>query len=214
MRSRFDEQLEQLNREMITMGMLCENAIEKAAQALLENDPELAGRLPELQTQVNHKEREIENICLRLLLHQQPVAKDLRTVSAALKMVTDIERIGDQSTDIAEIISMSHIHGVDESLPIREMAAAVIKMVTDSMDAFVKRDIKIAKAVVKYDDVLDGYFNDVKGALIDRLKEAESDGEEILDLLMVAKYFERIGDHAVNIANWVLFSITGILMKE
>ena len=109
---------------------------------------------------------------------------------------------------------MSHIHGVDESLPIREMAAAVIKMVTDSMDAFVKRDIKIAKAVVKYDDVLDGYFNDVKGALIDRLKEVESDGEEILDLLMVAKYFERIGDHAVNIANWVLFSITGILMKE
>ncbi|MDO4312601.1 MAG: phosphate signaling complex protein PhoU [Eubacteriales bacterium] len=213
MRSRFDEQLEQLNREMITMGMLCENAIEKAAQALLENDSELAGRLPELQTQVNHKEREIENICLRLLLHQQPVAKDLRTVSAALKMVTDIERIGDQSTDIAEIISMSHIHGVDESLPIREMAAAVIKMVTDSMDAFVKRDIKIAKTVVKYDDVLDGYFNDVKGALIDRLKEAESDGEEILDLLMVAKYFERIGDHAVNIANWVLFSITGILMK-
>lgn len=209
MRTRFDEQLQQLNREMITMGMLCENAIEKAAQALLSVDIDLAGSLPEILTQVNQKERDIENICLRLLLHQQPVARDLRTVSAALKMVTDIERIGNQSADIAEIIGMGHIHEVDMSLPLHDMAEAVIKMVTDSMDAYVKKDMEIAKSVVAYDNVVDEYFNDVKKALIEQLKQTESDAEAILDLLMIAKYFERIGDHAVNIANWVQFSITG-----
>lgn len=212
MRTRFDEQLEQLNKELITMGMLCEDAIEKAAQALLSGNIVLAGTLPEIQSQVNHKEREIENICLRLLLHQQPVARDLRTVSAALKMVTDIERIGVQSTDIADIITKSHIQGIDDSLPVRDMATAVIRMVTDSLDAFVKKDMEIAQSVVRYDDVVDGYFNDVKQALIEQLKEAESDGEAILDLLMIAKYFERIGDHAVNIAKWVQFSITGSII--
>ena len=209
MRTRFDEQLQQLNREMITMGMLCENAIEKAAQALLSVDIDLAGSLPEILTQVNQKERDIENICLRLLLHQQPVARDLRTVSAALKMVTDVERIGNQSADIAEIIGMAHIHEVDSHLPLDDMAEAVIKMVTDSMDAYVKKDMEIAKSVVAYDNVVDEYFNDVKKALIEQLKQTESDAEAILDLLMIAKYFERIGDHAVNIANWVQFSITG-----
>ena len=209
MRTRFDEQLQQLNREMITMGMLCENAIEKAAQALLSVDIELAGSLPEILTQVNQKERDIENICLRLLLHQQPVARDLRTVSAALKMVTEVERIGNQSADIAEIIGMAHIHEVDSHLPLDDMAEAVIKMVTDSMDAYVKKDMEIAKSVVAYDNVVDEYFNDVKKALIEQLKQTESDAEAILDLLMIAKYFERIGDHAVNIANWVQFSITG-----
>lgn len=214
MRSRFDEQLEQLNKELITMGMLCEDAIEKAAQALLSGDRALAGTLPELQSRVNHKEREIESICLRLLLHQQPVARDLRTVSAALKMVTDVERIGVQSTDIADIITKSTLQEVEsESLPIRDMATAVIKMVSDSLDAFVKKDMKIAQDVVKYDDVVDGYFNDMKRALIERLKEADSDGESILDLLMIAKYFERIGDHAVNIAKWVQFSITGNIVS-
>lgn len=214
MRSRFDEQLEQLNKELITMGMLCEDAIEKAAQALLSGDRALAGTLPELQSRVNHKEREIESICLRLLLHQQPVARDLRTVSAALKMVTDVERIGVQSTDIADIITKSTLQEVEsDSLPIRDMATAVIKMVSDSLDAFVKKDMKIAQDVVKYDDVVDGYFNDMKRALIERLKEADSDGESILDLLMIAKYFERIGDHAVNIAKWVQFSITGNIVS-
>lgn len=214
MRSRFDEQLEQLNKELITMGMLCEDAIEKAAQALLSGDRALAGTLPELQSRVNHKEREIESICLRLLLHQQPVARDLRTVSAALKMVTDVERIGVQSTDIADIITKSTLQEVEsESLPIRDMATAVIKMVSDSLDAFVKKDMKIAQDVVKYDDVVDGYFNDMKRALIERLKEVDSDGESILDLLMIAKYFERIGDHAVNIAKWVQFSITGNIVS-
>lgn len=214
MRSRFDEQLEQLNKELITMGMLCEDAIEKAAQALLSGDRALAGTLPELQSRVNHKEREIESICLRLLLHQQPVARDLRTVSAALKMVTDVERIGVQSTDIADIITKSKLQEVEsDSLPIRDMATAVIKMVSDSLDAFVKKDMKIAQDVVKYDDVVDGYFNDMKRALIERLKEADSDGESILDLLMIAKYFERIGDHAVNIAKWVQFSITGNIVS-
>lgn len=209
MRSRFDEQLEELNKEMITIGILCEEAIEKAAQALLSDDAVIAGQLPELQSKVNHKEREIENICLRLLLHQQPVARDLRTVSAALKMVTDVEQIGVQSTDIADIIIKSHIHSIDDRLPVRDMATAVIKMVSDSLDAFVKKDMEIAISVEKYDDVVDRYFNDVKQALIEQLKEPDSDGEAILDLLMIAKYFERIGDHAVNVAKWVQFSITG-----
>lgn len=213
MRTRFDEQLEQLNKEMITMGMLCEHAIEKAAQALLAGDGALAGRLPEMLTQVKQKGREIEHICLSLLLHEQPVARDLRTVSAALKMVTDIERIGVQSTDVAEIVAMRHIRQVDGSLPVRDMVTAVVKMVTDSMDAFVKKDMNIARAVVKYDDVVDGYFNDVKQALIRQLREPEADGEAILDLLMIAKYLERIGDHAVNIAKWVQFSITGRLTE-
>lgn len=209
MRTRFDEQLEQLNKEMITMGMLCENAIEKAAEALLSGDIAIAGMLPEILSRVKQKERDIEGICLRLLLHQQPVARDLRTVSAALKMVTDIERVGVQSADIADIIMKSHIQRVENGLPIGDMAEAVIKMVNDSLDAFVKRDMEIAQSVVKYDDVVDGYFNDVKEALIRQLKEPESDGEAILDLLMIAKYFERIGDHAGNIAKWVQFSITG-----
>lgn len=211
MRSRLDMQLEALNREMITMGMLCETAIAKASKSLISCDTDMANELPELLNQINQKERDIEAICLRLLLHQQPVAKDLRTVSAALKMVTDVERIGDQSADFAEIVAMGHITHIPESLPIREMAAAVIKMVTESMDAFVKQDRKTAAAVIEYDDVVDALFNDCKSALIALIKQPDSNGEALVDLLMIAKYFERIGDHAVNIAKWVLFSITGTI---
>lgn len=206
MRSRFDMQLEELNREMITMGMLCETAIAKASKALLSCDRDLARQLPQLLTQVNQKEREIENICLRLLLHQQPVAGDLRTVSAALKMVTDLERIGDQSADLAEIVAMGHITSIPETFPIGEMANSVIKMVTESIDAFVKQDSQKAKFVIQYDDVIDGYFNDCKAALASVLKENVEAG---VDLLLIAKYLEKIGDHAVNIGKWVVFSITG-----
>ncbi|MDD6199857.1 MAG: phosphate signaling complex protein PhoU [Firmicutes bacterium] len=211
MRSRFDMQLEELHREMITMGMFCETAIAKASKSLLSCDISMANELPELLTRINQKERDIEAICLRLLLHQQPVAKDLRTVSAALKMVTDVERIGDQSADFAEIVAMGHITNIPDTLPIREMATAVMKMVTESIDAFVKQDRKTADLVIEYDDVVDGLFNDCKAALIDLIKSPDANGEAMVDLLMISKYFERIGDHAVNIAKWVLFSITGTI---
>ena len=214
MRSRFDMQLEQLKLEMTSMGMLCENAIAKASHALLNCDVKAAGELPELLNQVTQKERDIEAICLRLLLQQQPVARDLRTVSAALKMVTDAQRIGTQSGDIGEIVAMGYIREIPEGLPIREMATAVIHMVTDSIDSFVKQDGKLSRNVIEYDDVVDDYFNSIKHSLVQRLKTQEGSSEPMVDLLMIAKYFERIGDHAVNIAKWVLFSLTGSLEFE
>lgn len=209
MRSKFDEQLELLHRELITMGAMCENAIAMSAKSLTEGDLPLAEKVPEITSEIDRKEREIEAMCMRLLLQQQPVAADLRVISSALKMVTDMERIGDNSGDIAEIITMANISASSDTLNIKAMAAAVIKMVTDSIDAFVKRDIALAKQVVDYDDVVDGHFNEVKKLLIELLGKSVTNGEYALDLLMIAKYFERIGDHAVNIAQWVLFSITG-----
>ena len=210
MRSKFDEQLDTLNRELITMGALCENAIAKSAKALTERDVSLAGTVPDLSAQIDQKERQIEGLCLKLLLQQQqPVATDLRVISAALKMVTDMERIGDNSGDIAEIITVANLSPADEAEDISAMARAVIKMVTDSVDAFVAQDVAAAQAVIAYDDVVDGYFSKVKKLLIQRVRSAETDAEQALDLLMIGKYLERIGDHAVNIAKWVVFSITG-----
>ena len=214
MRSRFDMQLEELKIEMTSMGMLCENAIAKTSHALVNCSPKLAGELPELLNQITQKEQDIESICLRLLLHQQPVAKDLRTVSAALKMVTDAQRIGTQSSDISEIVALGNIDVIPEGLPIRDMATSVIRMVTDSIDSFVKQDGKIARSVIEYDDVVDNYFNGIKASLIALLKEADANSEALVDLLMIAKYYERIGDHAVNIAKWVLVSLTGNLEFE
>ena len=209
MRSKLDEQLELLNKELIMIGSLCENAISLSVRALFDGDEKAAEKVPELSSQVDRKEREIEGMCIRLLLQQQPVAKDLSSVSAALKMVTDMKRIGDQSADIAEIITESNISAPGDTLYIHDMAAAVTKMVTDSIDAFVKKDIVIANSVIAYDDVVDGCFNRIKENLITHLSCGESNGEYALDLLMIAKYLERIGDHAVNIAKWVSFSITG-----
>ncbi len=180
-----------------------------SAKALTEGNPALAKAVPDLSVQIDHKEREIETMCLKLLLQQQPVAKDLRVVSSALKMVTDMARIGDQSADIAEIITLANIHATDDTQVIHDMSVAVIKMVTDSIDAFVKKDMQMAKAVIDYDDVVDSFFDKVKKMLIELFSKPETDGEYAIDLLMIAKYFERIGDHAVNIAKWVLFSITG-----
>ena len=211
MRSKFDLQLEELKKEMTTMGMLCENAIAKASHALMTYDAALAREVPEFLTQVTQKERDVEDICLKLLLHQQPVARDLRTVSSALKMVTDAQRIGTQSADISEIMALGNIKQIPESLPLRDMATAVIHMVSDSIDAFVKQDGKIARSVIEYDDVVDCYFNSAKAAVIELLKTPDINGEAMVDLLMIAKYYERIGDHAVNIAKWVLFSLTGDL---
>ncbi|MDO5100747.1 MAG: phosphate signaling complex protein PhoU [Eubacteriales bacterium] len=209
MRSKFDEQLENLHKEMVLMGMLCETAIKKSAASVLQHEVSIAEELSEILEQIKKKEREIEHICLSILLQQQPVARDLRVVSSALKMVTDMERVGVQSTDIAEIVCVGNIKQIDEQMPLRALLDSVIKMVTESIDAFVKRDMEMAKAVVAYDDVVDGYFKEIKDMLIDQLRSGETDGETLVDLLMIVKYLEKIGDHAVNIAGWVIFSITG-----
>ncbi len=209
MRSKFDDQLALLNRELITMGALCENAIALSAKALLEGNVSMAKGVPDLSAQIDQKERDIEGLCLKLLLQQQPVAGDLRVISSALKMVTDMERIGDQSADIAEIVTMANISTAADTLNIHDMALSTIKMVTESIDAFVQKDMSIARSVIAHDDVVDRGFDQVKRTLIEQLGKPETDGEAALDLLMIAKYFERIGDHAVNIAQWVLFSMTG-----
>lgn len=209
MRVRYDEQLDMLNRELITMGALCENAIANSAKALVDGDMHTAESVPELSAKIDQKEREIESMCLKLLLQQQPVATDLRVVSSALKMITDMERIGKQSADIAEIVTLANIKETDDTEDIHDMAEAAIKMVTDSIDAFVKKDADTARAVIDYDDVVDGFFDKVKKMIILHFSSPDCDSEYAIDMLMIAKYLERIGDHAVNIANWVLFSITG-----
>lgn len=209
MRSKFDEQLALLHKELIMIGTLCENAIALSAKALDEGDSVKAEEVMNFSARIDQKERDIEAMCMRLLLQQQPVAKDLRTVSSALKMVTDMERIGNNSGDIAEIVTMKNIKAAHDKLNIHDMALATIKMVTDSIDAFVKSDVELAKSVIAYDDVVDGHFNRIKAALIENLRNNIDDGEYALDLLMIAKYFERMGDHAANIAEWVLFSILG-----
>ena len=209
MRGRFDEQLMLLNKKMIEMGALCENIIALSTKALLDGDVEGAKRVTAIGSDIDHMEREIESICLKLLLHQQPVARDLRQISAALKMITDLERIGDQAEDIAEIIPFLSGRTGEECAEIREMAEATIKMVTDSIDAYVKQDLKLARSVYDHDDVVDTCFDKVKSKLISMIAQNTDNGEYAIDLLMIAKYFERIGDHAVNIAEWVEFSVTG-----
>ncbi len=209
MRNRFDEQLSQLNTELITMGALCEEAISGAAKYLIDNDSALKEKVIDTDKQIDRKERDIENLCLRLILHQQPVATDLRLISAALKMISDMERIGDQASDIAEIVKFVNKTNLRENVHIGDMACATIKMVTDSIDSFVKRDMDIAQSVILHDDTVDNLFLKIKGELISAIKDGTGDAEALIDLLMIAKYFERIGDHAENIAEWVIYSITG-----
>ena len=209
MRGRFDEQLMLLNKKMIEMGALCENIIAMSTKALLDGDTEIAKTVKETGVGIDHMEREIEAICLKLLLQQQPVARDLRQISAALKMITDMERIGDQAEDIAEIITFLNGRTGEECHDIRKMAEATIKMVTDCVDAYVRQDLSLAKSVYEHDDIVDTCFDNVKTNLISMITENTEDGEYAIDLLMIAKYFERIGDHAVNIAEWVEFSVTG-----
>ena len=210
MRSRFDEQLALLNRELIEMGALCEEVIALVSRALTEGDRELAAKVAPLDEEIDQKERAIESLCLKLLLQQQPVARDLRQISAALKMITDMERIGDQADDISEIIIYLDGRTAEHDDLLRSMARATIKMVTESVDAYVKHDTILAEKVIADDDTVDDYFEQVKRALIGKIAANPDDGEYALDLLMIAKYFERIGDHAVNIAEWVIFSITGV----
>ncbi len=209
MRNRFDEELEQLGCELIEMGAMIERAIAGAVKALLENDVAKAREIASLDDEIDHKERDIERRCLRLLLQQQPVARDLRLVSAALKMITDMERIGDQAEDIAEIVVLlgdkpaQHIDHIDE------MARITIQMVSESIDAFVKKDLALVRAVITRDDAVDELFDHVKGELVRMIAQNPEEGEQAIDYVMIAKYLERIGDHATNIAEWVEFSMTG-----
>lgn len=214
MRTRFDEQLSKLNTELIEMGALCEEVIALAVDALTRADAGLAKTVAPVDEKIDQKERDIEALCLKLLLQQQPVARDLRQISAALKMITDMERIGDQAKDIAELIRFLPPRPIEQGELLRKMARAVIKMVTESIDAFVRHDIIIAKAAIADDDTVDAYFDSVKDELIARIAKNPQDGAFALDLLMIAKYFERIGDHAVNIAEWVIFSVTGVHKEE
>ena len=212
MRTRFDEQLEQLHVELITMGALCEEAITAALQSLFEKDESLVQVVLGKDSEIDRKEREIEALCMRLLLQQQPVARDLRSISSALKMISDMERIGDQAADIVEIVR--DMKGKDleltSSVHIRSMGTEAVKMVTDSVDSFVKRDLDLAQKVIQYDDVVDQLFVKIRGELIALMAEDKTDSELCIDMLMIAKYLERVADHATNIAEWVEYSITGV----
>ena len=214
MRSRFDEQLALLNKKMIEMGAQCEELIALVANSLLNSDVESAKKAKAQGHEIDRMEREIESVCLKLLLQQQPVARDLRAISAALKMITDMERIGDQAEDIAEIIPFLNGKTGAEFEDFKLMADATCKMVTDSIDAYVKQDTQLAKAVLEHDDIVDDAFGRMKDILIKMISENKADGEYAVDLLMIAKYFERIGDHATNIAEWVEFSVTGVHKGE
>lgn len=209
MRNRFDQQLEKLNVELVTMGALCEDALTYAIKALFDRESDMAERAEEAEKQIDQMEREIEAICMRLLLQQQPVARDLRVISSALKMIGDMERIGDQAADIAEIVKYLDEEEVPNLGHLREMSDFAAGMVTASINSFVRQDLNLAKKVILDDDVVDGYFEKVKEALIGIIAEGDRDGAFLLDILMIAKYIERIGDHATNIAEWVVYSITG-----
>ena len=209
MRNRFDRQLEQLHVELMEMGSMCEEVIRKTSRVLETGEKEMAKDIRKEDARIDEQERLIESLCLKLLLQQQPVAKDLLKVSAALKMITDMERIGDQASDIAEIVQTTHLKAPGENIRLKDMAQITQRMVSKSVDAYVKQDLGIARQVIREDDLVDHLFEEVKNELVCALKDGTSSGEQSLDYLMIAKYYERIGDHATNIAEWVEFSITG-----
>lgn len=209
MRSRFDEQLSSLNSALIEMGALCEEVIDIVTKSLADGNRHLAKKVAPLDCEIDRMERSIESMCLKLLLHQQPVARDLRTISSALKMITDMERIGDQAEDIAEIIGFLDRDAGMRGTSLQRMGEAASGMVAQSVEAYVGKDLDLARSVVSQDDIVDSLFIEVKKELIGEVASNPDEGEYILDLLMIAKYFERIGDHAVNIAQWVVFSVTG-----
>lgn len=209
MRSMFDQQLKTLNEEMLYMGGLCEDTIQQTIEALMSGDVKKAHDLNNMMSQLTQQERSIENICLKLLMQQQPVARDLRTISSSLKMVTDMERIGIQACEIAEIIAAGNVVRATDKVDFQELSNEVSHMVQMAMMAYDKKDMNLADEVIKYDDVVDKLFCDIREDLIKQLKDDTNDAECFIDMLMIDKYFERIGDHAVNIAGWVKFSITG-----
>ncbi len=210
MRNHFDEQLGQLNVELIKMGALCEESIACAVKAVFDDKTDsMIARVNENENEIDHMEHDIEALCMKLLLHQQPVAGDLRTVSSALRMISDMERIGDQSQDIAEIAGMIHSTDLAGKVHISDMANEAISMVTMSVDSFVKKDVELAQKAIDADDKVDALFLNVKDELTQLVRSDADDAEYVMDLLMAAKYLERIGDHATNIAEWVKYSITG-----
>lgn len=213
MRKKFDEQLAQLNDSLVFMGSQCEECISVVTAALLNNDAALAKRAKELEKEIDESEKNIQSLCLKLLLQQQPVASDLRRISAALKMITDMERIGDHGSDIAEMIRYVDIKSFSEkhARHISDMASATIQMLKESVNAFVLKDKTKAQSISKMDDTVDEIFikvkQDILALITDGKPHDKSYGEQLLDIFMIAKYFERIGDHAVNISEWVLFEI-------
>ena len=210
MRNYYQEQLENLNRELIKMGAACEEIIDLAAQSLTECGRTLEEKTAQVGAVIDQSERTIENICLKLLLRQQPVAKDLRQISAAMKMITDMERIGDQAEDIVDLVPKMEKDAGEDGLVLQKMAQAAKNMVTEAVDAYVRQDLQLAQKVMADDDIVGDYFTAMKSGIIRLVAQKPDEGEFALDLLMIAKYFERIGDHCTNIAEWVVFSLTGI----
>lgn len=214
MRTKFDEQLNMLNQEMMHMGAVIEDTIQKAVSALIHQDVMLAKEIMDGDSEVDREQKKIENICFQLLMQQQPVARDLRVISAAMKMVTDMERIGDQAADISEITLMLADKSYTQNLAIiSQMAAETVRMLICSIEAYVEKDMEKARFVIEHDDVVDDLFIRAKQELITRIQGGCVDGEQAIDLLMVAKYFERIGDHTTNIAEWVIFSVDDKIKK-
>lgn len=210
MRNRFDDELDYLNERLIFMAHTVETAIENAIKALVKRDSNLAKQVMNNDEEINKLEKEVESICLRLILKQHPVASDLRLISSALKMITDLERIGDQASDIAEIsLSLNGYEFIKPVVKIPEMSKITIEMVNKSIQAYTTGDLDLADRVISMDDIVDNLFDEIKSSLMDLIHKDPSTGEEALDLLMIAKYLERIGDHAENISGWVIFSITG-----
>ncbi|MBQ9130649.1 MAG: phosphate signaling complex protein PhoU [Clostridia bacterium] len=214
MRSRFDEQLSALREHVTEMGTLCEQIIVLSARELEEEDGKSVGQIRLMGREIDRMEGQIEAFCLKLLLRQQPVARDLRQISAALKLITDLERIGDQAEDIAELLPYLKGRRVDLCGELMGMFEAAAQMVSDSVDAYVKQDLALARRVMAEDDVVDGYFKRIRSDLITLIGKNKEEGEYALDLLMIAKYLERIGDHATNVAEWVIFSVTGVHETE
>jgi phosphate transport system protein len=214
MRLRFDQELDQLKTEMMEMGALCETAIAAAVRALIDQDMALAERVAHSDHLVDEKERKIENLCMQLILRQQPVARDLRKISSALKIITDMERIGDQAADIAEITHTGRVGPGAAMDSVAEMARAAISMVNSSIDAYVRQDVELARAVIEADDVVDDHFDYIRSEIVKLIGRDMTHGEYAVDILMIAKYLERIGDHATNIAEWVEFSVTGSHRSE
>lgn len=209
MRRELDKQLEILNVELIKMGALCEKVIAGTTKALFEGDTSYVSKIHKDEEEIDKCERDIENICMGLFLKQQPVASDLRNISSALKMISDMERIGDQCADIADMIRFTKGHDMNDFQHLNQMSEAAKKMVTESVESYVQKNLEMARAVMEYDDLVDNLFDVVKKDLTNLIAAKPENGEFWIDVIMIAKYFERIADHAVNIAEWVEFSITG-----
>lgn len=209
MRNRFERQLLELNNELIQMGSMIERAIEMGISALVRQDVEKAKKAIAYDEEIDEQEKTVESLCMKLLLQQQPVAKDLRLISAALKMITDMERIGDQAADIADIVKVMSLGVPDASIRLKDMAKATASMVTKCIDAYVKQDLKLAREVIDFDDIVDDLFDEVKDEILQGMRKGITTDVQSLDYLMIAKYYERIGDHATNIAEWVVYSING-----